>query len=52
MDEVLWHFLINNLALFEGLDLSEVSEGKYTFIELPLRIACDGSPARVILIEN
>jgi len=51
-DDEVHDLLINNLTLFEGLDLSEVSEGKYTFIGLPLRIACDGSPARVILIEN
>ena len=44
--------LINNLALFEGLNLSEVPEGEYTFIGLPLRVSCDGAPARVILVED
>jgi len=44
--------LINNLTLFEGLNLAEVPEGEYTFIGLPLRIDCDGAPARVILVKD
>jgi len=44
--------LINNLTLFEGLNLAKVPEGEYTFIGLPLRINCDGAPARVILVED
>lgn len=44
--------LINNLTLFEGLNLADVPEGEYTFIGLPLRIDCDGAPARVILVEG
>lgn len=44
--------LINNLTLFEGLNLAEVSGGEYIFIGLPLRINCDGAPARVILVED
>lgn len=44
--------LIKNLTLFEGLNLAGVPEGEYTFIGLPLRIKCDGAPARVILVED
>ncbi len=41
------------VVIVEGLDLSDVPEGKYTLICLPLRIkAGDGSPARAILVEN
>ena len=50
-DEV-HELLINNLTLFEGLNLSEVSAGEYLFVGLPLRIVCDGAPARAILIES
>jgi arylformamidase len=36
--------------IVEGLDLSQVPEGDYDMVCLPLRIAgCDGSPARVAL---
>lgn len=51
-DDEVHEILINNLALFEGLNLSEVPEGEYTFIGLPLRVSCDGAPARVILVED
>jgi arylformamidase len=51
-DDDVHSLLINNLTLFEGLNLSEVSEGEYIFAGLPLRIDCDGAPARVILIGN
>ena len=51
-DDEVHEILINNLTLFEGLNLSEVPEGEYTFIGLPLRISCDGAPARVILVED
>jgi arylformamidase len=44
--------LINNLTLFEGLDLSKISEGEYLFVGFPLKIDADGSPARVILIQH
>ena len=44
--------LIKNMTLFEGLNLAEVPEGEYTFLGLPLRIDCDGAPARVILVEE
>jgi len=51
-DDEVHEVLINNLTLFEGLNLAEVPEGEYTFIGLPLRINCDGAPARVILVED
>lgn len=51
-DDDVHHLLINNLTLFEGLNLSNVNAGDYIFIGLPLRIQCDGAPARVILIED
>ena len=39
------------VVIVEGLDLSEVSQGRYTIYCLPLKIAnCDGAPARAILI--
>ena len=44
--------LIENLTLFEGLDLSAVGEGQYIFSGFPLRIDCDGAPARVILMKQ
>ena len=44
--------LNNNIVIFEGLDLRKVKPGKYIFVGLPLKIKCDGAPARVILIQN
>lgn len=51
-DDEVHEALINNLTLFEGLNLADVPDGEYTFIGLPLRINCDGSPARAILVED
>jgi len=51
-DDDVHEMLINNLTLFEGLDLSEVPEGEYMFLGLPLRMNTDGAPARVILVEH
>ena len=51
-DDEVHEVLINNLTLFEGLNLAKVPSGEYTFIGLPLRINCDGAPARVILVED
>ena len=35
----------------EGLDLSEVSQGRYTLYCLPIKIGgVDGAPARAILV--
>lgn len=40
----------NNVLIIEGLDLSAVSPGEYTFSALPLKISKgDGSPVRAIL---
>ncbi|GAI03521.1 unnamed protein product, partial [marine sediment metagenome] len=51
-DDEVHEMLIKNLTLFEGLNLAEVPEGEYTFIGLPLRIHCDGAPARVVLVKD
>jgi arylformamidase len=51
-DDDVHEMLINNLTLFEGLDLSEVPEGEYMFLGLPLRMNTDGAPARVILVKH
>lgn len=38
-------------VVVEGLNLSQVSQGRYTLYCLPLKLAgCDGAPARAILI--
>ncbi len=50
-DDKVHQVLIDNLTLFEGLNLSQVPEGKYVFAGLPLKVDCDGAPARVILIK-
>ncbi|KON27708.1 hypothetical protein AC481_04105 [miscellaneous Crenarchaeota group archaeon SMTZ-80] len=44
--------LINNLTLFEGLYLKDVEAESNIFIGLPLKIKCDGVPARAILVKN
>ncbi|HDQ06215.1 MAG TPA: cyclase family protein [Candidatus Bathyarchaeota archaeon] len=51
-DDDVHQTLIENLTLFEGLNLAEVPEGEYTFVGFPLRLDSDAAPARVILIEN
>jgi len=51
-DAEVHEILINNLTLFEGLYLKDVEAGSYIFIGLPLKIKCDGAPARVILVKN
>lgn len=39
------------IIVVEGLDLSQVSQGRYTLYCLPLKLkGCDGAPARAILI--
>lgn len=39
------------IVVVEGLDLSKVSQGRYTLYCLPLKIVgCDGAPARAILV--
>ncbi len=45
--------LAAGIVNLEGLDLSEVEEGQYEIICMPLRIKdCDGAPARVFLIKR
>jgi arylformamidase len=51
-DPEVHELLINNLTLFEGLNLADVPEGEYLFIGLPLSIECDGAPARAVLVEK
>ena len=51
-DDEVHRVLIENLTLFEGLNLSKVPSGKYLFVGFPLNVDCDGAPARVVLIEN
>jgi arylformamidase len=44
-------FLEAGIIIVEGLDLSEITQGRYTLYCLPLKIiGADGSPARAILI--
>lgn len=43
----------NNMAILEGLVLTEVPEGIYHLVALPLKLEnCDASPVRAILIKN
>jgi arylformamidase len=43
--------LKSGVVILEGLDLSKVSQGRYTLHCLPLKlVGCDGAPARAILI--
>lgn len=51
-DEEVRELLINNMALFVGLNLAGIHEGEYTFLGLPILIDADGAPARVILIKE
>lgn len=51
-DDEVHELIINNMTLFEGLNLSKVPQGEYIFIGLPIRLEADGAPARVILIEE
>ncbi|PIT92813.1 MAG: cyclase [Candidatus Harrisonbacteria bacterium CG10_big_fil_rev_8_21_14_0_10_42_17] len=45
--------LKKNIPIVEGLDLSKVKGGNYTFIGLPLRLnGLDGSPVRAVLIKE
>ncbi|MCM3616764.1 arylformamidase [Sutcliffiella horikoshii] len=42
-----------NICILEGIDLSEVEEGEYELIALPLKLkGTDGSPVRAILVKN
>jgi arylformamidase len=43
----------SNVAIIEGLDLSDVDPGPYQLVCLPLRLAsAEAAPARVILMEH
>jgi arylformamidase len=45
-----WTLLGKEIPIIEGLDLSNVQEGEYDFVILPLRIpGHEGSPARALL---
>ncbi len=45
--------LSHGCIVIELLDLSDVEEGDYNMVALPLRLTgLDGSPARVVLIDN
>jgi arylformamidase len=50
--EEVYELLLNNVTFFAGLNLSDVHEGGYTFLGLPLLLDMDGAPARVILIKE
>ncbi|HCU99502.1 MAG TPA: cyclase [Chloroflexi bacterium] len=46
-------FLGAGVVLVEGLDFNEVNQGQYQLICLPIKIeGCEGSPARVVLVDN
>lgn len=49
-DDIVHNIIIDSMTLFEGLCLKGIKAGTYTFAGLPLRMNCDGSPARAILI--
>ncbi|MEM3876220.1 MAG: cyclase family protein [Candidatus Micrarchaeaceae archaeon] len=49
-DDIVHEITIENMTLFEGVYLKGVPAGTYTFIGLPLKIKCDGAPARAILV--
>lgn len=51
-DDVVHEMLIRNMTVFEGLVLKGIKAGTYTFAGLPLKIGCDGSPARALLISR
>jgi arylformamidase len=45
--------LAANVVIVEGLNLSEIAAGQYTFICLPLKIVgSDGSPVRAVLVDK
>ncbi|EQD35434.1 cyclase family protein [mine drainage metagenome] len=50
-DDIVHTLTIGNMTLFEGVYLKGVPAGRYTFVGLPLKIECDGAPARAILIR-
>ncbi|RNB87716.1 cyclase family protein [Brevibacillus fluminis] len=45
--------LTNNVLIIEGVDLSEIQEGEYELICLPLKVkGAEGAPARAVLIKR
>ena len=43
-------FLVHGMSIIEGLALTEVPEGRYELVALPLRlVGFDGSPVRAVL---
>jgi arylformamidase len=43
----------HDLAILEGIVLSDVPDGFYTLVELPLRLqGADASPVRAVLIKD
>jgi arylformamidase len=44
------HLLSKNIPILEGIDLSEVNEGEYNLLFLPLKLNIDGAPGRAVLI--
>ena len=44
--------LLSGIPVFEGLDLKGVPGGRYEFFGLPLKMECDGVPARAILVKR
>lgn len=53
--ELAIHHLLHeaNIAILEGIDLSEVSPGEYELVALPLKLEeADGSPVRAVLIKQ
>ncbi len=51
-DDEVHEIVINNMTLFEGLNLNSVPEGEYLFMGLPIKLECDGAPARVIIVKK
>lgn len=46
-------FLESDVVILENIDVSEVAEGSYHFVCLPLKLqGCDAAPARVVLMED
>lgn len=51
-DDDVHKVLIENLTLYEGLNLFGIPEGEYVFIGFPIRIDSDAAPVRVILMDK
>lgn len=44
---------LNDVLVIENLDLSEIADGNYTLVALPLKVeGAEASPARVVLLEQ